>query len=71
MADKSRLGPELTEAEIDALVNNTYTLFQNGRHFNIFLFDCKLALLSSTQNSKEYFTLTEAKRAICNQTKEY
>ena len=24
MADKSRFGPELTEAEIDALVNNTW-----------------------------------------------
>ena len=52
MADKSRFGPELTEAEIDALVNNTYTLFQNGRHFNILLFDCKLALLASLSNTK-------------------
>ena len=26
---------------------SAYTLFQNGRHFSILLFDCKLALLAS------------------------
>ena len=29
------------------IVVNEYTLFQNGRHFSILLFDCKLALLAS------------------------
>ena len=28
-------------------VCNSYTLFQNGRHFGILLFPCKLALLAS------------------------
>ena len=36
---------------------NKYTLFQNGRHFSILLFSCKLALFASFLNSKskEYF----------------
>ena len=29
-----------------------YTLFQNGRHFSILLFACKLALVASFLNSK-------------------
>ena len=28
-------------------ISLVYTLFQNGRHFSILLFDCKLALLAS------------------------
>ena len=40
------------------------TLFQNGRHFSVFLFTCKLALVTSFANSKfkEYFPLNEATR---------
>ena len=29
-----------------------YTLFQNGRHFSILLFPCKLALMASLSNVK-------------------
>ena len=32
--------------------NKVYTLFQNGRHFSIVLFSCKLALVASFLNSK-------------------
>ena len=40
----------------------TYTLFQNGRHFSVLLFSCKLPLVASflTGNSKEYFPLNQA-----------
>ena len=43
----------------------TYTLFQNGRHFSILLFSCKLAPVAwfLDSNSKEYFPLNEATRA--------
>ena len=30
----------------------SYTLFQNGRHFSILLFSCKLVLLTSLSNVK-------------------
>ena len=32
---------------ITQMYKKAYTLFQNGRHFSILLFDCKLALLAS------------------------
>ena len=42
-----------------------YTVFQNGRHFSILLFSCKLALVASFLNSKfkRIFPLNEATRA--------
>ena len=42
-----------------------HTLFQNGRHFSILLFSCKLALVASFLNSKfkRTFSLKEATRA--------
>ena len=33
-------------------VDCQYTLFQNGRHFSILLFPCKLALMASLSNAK-------------------
>ena len=41
------------------------TLFQNGRHFSILLFTCKLAHVASFLNPKfkEYFSLNEATEA--------
>ena len=33
-------------------INHTFNLFQNGLHFSILLFTCKLALVASFLNSK-------------------
>ena len=45
--------------------HDLYILFQNGRHFSILLFSCKLALVTSFLNSKfkRIFSLKEATRA--------
>ena len=42
-----------------------YSLFQNGRHFSILSFPCKLALMASLSNVKfkKYLTFSEAIRA--------
>ena len=45
-----------TDHYVDQSHHTPYTLFQNGRHFSILLFDCKLALLNFAFES-------EAKRA--------
>ena len=34
------------------IFSKAYTLFQNGRHFSILLFECKLALMASFSNAR-------------------
>ena len=46
---------EIATSEIFHITKKTqeeYTLFQNGRHFSILLFPCKLALLTTLSNVK-------------------
>ena len=42
---------ELCKEKIKKMLE-LYTLFQNGRHFSILMFTCKLALVASFFNSK-------------------
>jgi len=44
---RSSLAHESAHVWLQLFMTHTYTLFQNGRHFSVLLFACKLALVAS------------------------
>ena len=63
-------GVDMNEAfGLDDL-HQPYTLFQNGHHFIILLFSCKLALVASFLNSKfkRIFSLKRGNKDYCSAT---